>query len=257
MYYQEFNTGFSTGTKSTAILLHGLGANSDSWQYQWQALADAGYRVIVPDMFGFGRSPYENKKNTIESMADDVHELMQKLGVEKASFIGLSMGGAIALRFALKYPAKVEKLVLANTAARFANKISGNIYKILKRIFVMSVMPRKYGADMVSRFVFPKSGQEEYRAEFFREIMMSDKMAYFDSVKSIIRHDVRKELAKITVPTLVIGGSHDFVTPSFLQKAIAENIKGSKLVIIEGAGHVSSVDSAGRFNAEMLAFLRQ
>ena len=251
MHYQEFNLS----SNKTAVLLHGLGANGNSWQFQWQALADAGYRVIVPDMFGFGKSPYENKKNTIESMADDVNKLLLNLGVEKAVFVGLSMGGAIAMRFALKYPAKVEKLILANTAARFANKIGGNIYKIMKRIFVMSVMPRKYGATMVSRFVFPKAGQDEFRQEFFNEIMMSSKTAYFDSVKSIIRHDVRKDLPNINIPTLVIGGSHDMVTPNFLQRFLAENIKGSKLVIIEGAGHVSSVDSAEHFNKEMLEFL--
>lgn len=251
MFYQEFNPA----GKKAVILLHGLGANSDSWQFQWKPLEDAGYRVIVPDMFGFGKSPYENKKNTIASMAEDVHELMQKLKIHKASFIGLSMGGAIAQRFTLKYPENVEKLVLANTAARFANKVGGSVYKILKRIFVMSVMPRKYGADMVSRFVFPKSGQEAFREEFFREIMMSDKRAYFDSVRSIIGHDMRKDISSINVPTLVIGGSHDFVTPQFLQKFISQNIKDSKLVIIEGAGHVSSVDSAERFNKEILEFL--
>ena len=251
MHYQEFNPAAS----KAVILLHGLGANGDSWQYQWQPLASAGYRVIVPDMYGFGRSPYEHKKNTIASMAEDVNELMQKLGVEKASFVGLSMGGAISMLFALKYPQKVEKLVLANTAARFANKIAGNMYKIIKRIFVMSVMPRHYGANMVSRFVFPKSGQEAFRAEFFKEIMMSNKGAYFDSVRSIIRHDVRADLEKINIPTLVIGGTDDLVTPGFLQKLLHQKIKNSKLVMIEGAGHVSSVDSAAAFNREMLDFL--
>jgi pimeloyl-ACP methyl ester carboxylesterase len=165
------------------------------------------------------------------------------------------MGGAIAMQFALKYPGKVEKLVLANTAARFANKVGGSLYTILKRIFVMGVMPRKYGANMVSRFVFPKPCQHEFRKEFFNQIMMSNKGAYFDSVRSIIRHDVREKLADINIPTLIIGGSHDFVTPSFLQKSMHENIKNSKLLIIEGAGHVSAVDSAERFNKEILDFL--
>lgn len=251
MHYQEFNPA----GQRTVIMLHGLGANSDSWQFQWQVLADKGFRVIVPDMFGFGKSPYTNKKNTLDSMAEDVKELMDRLGVQKASFIGLSMGGAIAQKFALKYPDKVEKLILANTAARFANKIGGNIYKILKRIFVMGCLPRKYGADMVSRFVFPKAGQEEFRKEFFNEIMVSNKGAYFDSVRSIIRHDVREAVKSLSIPTLIIGGSHDYVTPSFLQKRLHEAIKDSKLVIIEGAGHVSSVDSSAEFNKEMLDFL--
>jgi pimeloyl-ACP methyl ester carboxylesterase len=252
MHYQEFNP---SGSKA-AILLHGLGANSDSWQFQSAELAQAGYRVIVPDMFGFGKSEYKNKKNTIESMADDVHDLMQRIGVQKANFIGLSMGGAITMKFALKYPEKVEKLVLANTAARFANKVGGKLYTILKRIFVMSCLPRRYGANMVSNFVFPKPEQKQFREEFFNEIMVSNKGAYFDSVKSIIKHDVRAQLGNIDVPTLIIGGSHDYVTPNFLQKAIHEGIKGSKLVIIQGAGHVSAVDSAAEFNKEMLDFLR-
>ncbi len=251
MFYREFNSS----SDKAVILLHGLGANSYSWQYQWDALANAGYRVIVPDMYGFGKSPYENKKNSIASMAEDVNDLMQELGIEKASFIGLSMGGAIAMRFALKYPYKVEKLVLANTAARFANKIAGSILKILKRIFVMSVMPRRHGANMVSSFVFPKPEQKEFREEFFREIMMSNKSAYLDAVRSLIRHDLRKQLTALKMPTLVIGGTEDMVTPSFLQEYISTAIQGSKLVIIEGAGHVSSVDSAERFNKELLNFL--
>lgn len=252
MFYQEFNP---TGQKA-AILLHGLGASSDSWQLQWPALVEAGYRVIVPDMLGFGKSSYKNKKNTMNSMADDVKELMDRLSIPKASFIGLSMGGAIAQVFALNHSEMVEKMVLANTAARFVSdqrKIP--LSRVIKRIFVMALLPRRFGAQMVAEFTFPRPGQEQYRKEFFQQIMMSSRRAYFHAVKSIISHDVREQLRAVNTPTLIIGGEHDYITPAFQQKILNENIKGSKLVIIEGAGHASSVDSATAFNKEMLDFL--
>lgn len=250
MFYQEFNP---TSAKAI-ILIHGLGANSDSWQFQIPDLEKAGYRVIVPDMLGFGKSPYENKKNTIDSMADDVRALMQKLGVEKTSFVGLSMGGAIAMSFALKHPTMTEKLVLANTAARFANKTGGSLYTML-RIIIMRVFPRIVGAKMIAKFIFPHQHQQEFRDEFIREIMMADDRAYFDAVKTLVAHNLENQVSAITAPTLIIGGKHDLVTLNSKQEFLHEAIKGSKLVIIEGAGHVSAVDSAAEFNKEMLDFL--
>jgi len=250
MYYQDLNSN----EKNAVILLHGLGANSDSWQYQVPELEKAGYRVIVPDMPGFGKSPYENKKNTIDSMADDIYALMQKLGIEQASLIGLSMGGAIAMQFALKYPQMVKKLLLANTAARFANKTGGSLYT-LTRIIIMRVFPRRVGAKMVAKVIFPHKHQKEFRDEFIREILMADDRAYFDAVKTLIAHNLEEQVQNITHPTLIIGGKHDLVTLNFRQELLHERIKGSKLVIIQKAGHVSAVDSAQEFNKEMLDFL--
>ena len=251
LFYLDINP---TLTKAV-VLIHGLGANANSWQYQTPVLENAGYRVIVPDMRGFGQTNYaKGHQNTIESMADDVYELMQKLGIKSAALVGLSMGGAIAMVFALKYPQMATKLVLANTAARFAGKTGGWLYT-LKRIIIMRFLPRRFGAKMVSNFIFPKPSQQEFRQEFMKEILMADDRAYFDCVKTIIKHDIRDKIGAIAQPVLAIGGQFDLITPPFQQRFLVDNIKGAKLVIIQGAGHVSSVDSAAEFNKEMLAFL--
>lgn len=249
MYYQEFNPS----AKNTIVLIHGLGASSEMWEFQFEPLTKAGYRVIAPDMPGFGKSPESNETLTIESMADEVANLMRDLKIAKANIIGLSMGGAIAQKFALKHPEKLERLILSNTAARFANKIFGIKYLAL-RYLMLKIIPRRSGAKSIAKFVFPKKDQQYFRDEFIKQILQASDKAYFQATKAIIDHDLRKEITNIKAPTLLVSGKEDRLTMPFQLRKINGLIPHSKLVMLAG-GHVTPVDSADDFNREILAFL--
>src|SRR5688572_6819435 len=97
------------------VLVHGFPLDSRMWGNQAHALA-AGYRVITPDLRGFGRSP-SNEPFTIESLADDVHALLVKIGALPCALAGFSMGGYVALAFAKKYPTDLRALILVDTRA--------------------------------------------------------------------------------------------------------------------------------------------
>jgi len=249
LFYLDLN---STSPK-VAVLIHGLGANSNMWQFQWRELEQAGFRIIVPDMRGFGNTPY-SQPNTAASMAADVLALLDELGIPKANIIGLSMGGAIAMQFALNYPERVDKLVLANTAAKFANKFGGALYTAL-RYALLKIIPRHVGAEMTAKYLFPNPNHGAYRKEFVNEIMQVSEKAFMETIKGLILHNLKKQVHNISAPTLILGSKKDLVTPPFQQKFLEKTIPNSKLVIFENSGHVSAVDNHEEFNRVLLDFL--
>lgn len=249
LHYHEINPH----SDKIVIMIHGLGANYEMWEFQFEPFAKAGWRIIAPDMRGFGKSPEGAEKITIENMAKDVAGLMDKLNIKKAHIVGLSMGGAIAQSFALQFPERVEKLVLSNTAARFANKFFGMKY-LAMRYVLLKLIPREKGARSIAKFVFPKKDQQNFRDKFIEQILMASDSAYFQATKAIINHDLREQVGNIKSPTLVVAGKHDKVTMPFILRKLHERIPGSKIVTLSG-GHVTPVDSADEFNKEVLDFL--
>lgn len=248
LFFKEFNP---TGNK-TVVFLHGLGAHSDSWEYQWDVFANAGYRVIVPDFTGFGRSPYVRGRISVKTLADDLYNLFKKINVQRAHFVGLSLGGAVAMQFALDHPVIVEKLVLSNTSARFFAK--GKMRYFMVRFISSKLLPRKTLARAMAGYTFPKPEQQEWRDAFVKQILESNRKGYMRLAKSFIKYDLTEEIQRIKAPTLIIGGEEDRTLPLHMQEYIHSKIKNSQMVIFPG-GHVSSVDSAEDFNREVLAFL--
>ena len=101
--------------KPTVILLHGLGGNAENWQFNIMALS-ANYRVIAPDQIGFGKSDKPFLKYRVATYTDFLDKFMAELKIEKASLVGNSMGGWVAGLMAIKYPSRVEKIILADAA---------------------------------------------------------------------------------------------------------------------------------------------
>lgn len=117
LHYLDLNSAAPT----PVVFLHGLGANGTSWQLQFAPFEGAGYRLIAPDLRSFGQSPYPGH-TSISAMAEDLRALLDHLQIPKAHLIGISLGGTVALQFALDYPQSVDKLVLTNTFAHLRPK---------------------------------------------------------------------------------------------------------------------------------------
>jgi pimeloyl-ACP methyl ester carboxylesterase len=239
--------------EKTVLLLHGLGANSNSWQYQWSVLANAGYRVIIPDFEGFGETGYAKGPMTIKSMSNDIYDLLKELRIQKVNICGLSMGGAVAQQFALDHPVITDRLILSNTASCFMSR-KGGVFYFFPRYILFRVTPPIVRAKVISKIIFPFPDQQEYRAEFIDEIMQAHPGAYMKAAANLIKFDLREAIHRIKAPTLIISGKLDKTTPLYLQEFLHQEIKGSRHIILAG-GHVTSIDSQADFNKEMLDFL--
>ena len=210
------------------ILLHGNGENGGYFKEQTGVFARR-YHVYAVDTRGHGRSPRGDKPFTIRQFADDLCGFMDMHGIPKAHILGFSDGGNIALVFAIRYPERVDRLILngANLNAR--------------GIRPSTQIPIEIGYRMVLRSA-GKSESAKRKAEMLG-LMVND-----PDIEPV-------ELKAITAKTLVIVGTRDMIKESHT-RLIAENIPDSRLVIIKGDHFIASKNPA-EFNREVLDFLQQ
>ena len=151
LHYSDLNPD---GTP-IVILLHGLGATGDSWQLQFPALIESGFRILAPDMRGFGKSTYPEGHNNPRIMAEDVANFLNRLDVTSVYVVGISMGGTIALQFTLDHPSMVDSLLLVNTFARLRpKKISYWLFYSI-RFLLIHVLGISNQARFVVKRLFP------------------------------------------------------------------------------------------------------
>jgi pimeloyl-ACP methyl ester carboxylesterase len=238
------------GTGPVLVLLHAFPFDSSMWKPQIDVLA-ATHRALAPDLPGFGQSPLVPGW-TIDSAADLVAEWLNEIGVkEPVSLGGLSMGGYIAMAFARRHPQRLRKLILADTkaAADDAPAKAGRAATI--------DLAKTLGSAAVARTMLPKLLGETTKA--LRPAVVEQVLAMMErqSPASIVavlealrdRPDATPGLKDVQVPTLVLVGEEDAITPPAMAKIIAENVKGSKLVAIPKAGHLLNLESSRKFTA--------
>lgn len=239
----------------TILLLHGLGATGDSWQLQFPPLIESGYRVLVPDMRGFGKSSFPGGTNNSQVMAEDVSRFLKKLDVSSINVMGISMGGTIALQFALDHPKMLESLILINTFARLRpKKLSYWLFYFVRYILIMVIGLPTQARYLVNN-LFPNSDQEVLREAFFDQIVQADQDCYRSTIKSFIGFNITERLNEINTPTLVVTGAKDSVVPPTTQFELSENIPTARQVVIHDAGHALIVERPAEFNHAIMEFL--
>jgi pimeloyl-ACP methyl ester carboxylesterase len=259
----------------TIVFLHGLGSSLKFWRYQLDAFAKAGFHVIAFDQLGFGKSdkpaefPY-----TSESMAEVVDEVLASLGVERAVLVGHSMGGQVALATALRFPARVEALVL--TAPAGFESISKREKRWFEQVFSTAFVKgageyQIWGSVRVANFARWRDDLEWLIEERVRLAKSPEFDAYaYAQVRSVdgLAHNevVRENLEKISVPTLIIFGEEDRLIPnpylhggrvrSVMQYG-ASKLKNARLEGLSGCGHSVQMDCPNEYNPIVLAFLQE
>jgi pimeloyl-ACP methyl ester carboxylesterase len=227
------------------------------WNAQISALSfPPGRRLIAPDLRGFGRFPSDTPF-TIESLADDVHALLADVGAIPFVLVGLSMGGYVALAYARKYPNDLRGLALVDTKAE-ADTPDGKAGRDK-----MIELVRKDGSKAVADQMMPKmlakdaADQRPQTAQALRRIMEACPPKTIEHALAAMRDrpDRSGELAAIKVPTLVIVGDSDAITPPQVAESMAGKIPGAQLVIIRGAGHMSPMEQPEQVNRALRAFL--
>lgn len=237
------------------LLLHGLGADANSWTLQLPALTGAGFRPIAPDTPGFGESPYDGGGWSIRRMAAELASLLEKLQTGPAHVVGLSMGGTIAQQFALETPHLTRSLVLVSTFAVLRPDSLSGWYYFLQRLILVNTRGLPAQANVVAQRIFPDPRHAQLREMLVETISHADPRAYRKAMASLGLFNSVKRLGEIKVPTLVVTGANDTTVTPARQRILVEGIPASRQVIIPDAGHAVPVDQAERFNRELLEFL--
>ena len=216
------------GQSRPLILLHGNGESCDYFEHQIGCFS-ASYRVIAIDTRGHGKSPRGEKPFTIVQFAEDLHDFMDEKGIEKAILLGFSDGGNIALTFALKYPERVEKMVVDG-----ANLFPSGVKPLYQ-------WPIEIGYRIANLFS-KKSEQAKRNAEMLG-LMVNEP------------HIDPAELARLTMPILVVAGSRDMIKDAHT-KLIYKSLPNATLSILEG-DHFVANKNYEVFNAAVESFLEK
>jgi 3-oxoadipate enol-lactonase len=238
------------------LLLHGLGANCDSWQLQTPSLLEAGFRVIVPDVPGFGKSTYPEGRSSVAGLTRYIMQLLDLLDIKKISVVGISMGGTLALQMALDQPFHLEKLVLVNTFARLNTVGFRQWPYFLQRIILLYLIGMPAQARAVAQRLFPYPDQELLRQELISQILQADPRGYRSTLISLARFNVLDRLSEIDLPTLIISGDTDTTVPMENQLQLVTGIHNASHRIIPEAGHAVTVEVPEIFNQILLEFLK-
>lgn len=212
------------GEGKPLLILHGWGSRSDNWQRVGELLAQKGIKVIIPDLPGFGRSQKPSIAWGLDEYCEFLQELVEFLNLERFYLLGHSFGGALAVKYSLKFPEKIEKLFLVS-AACFRRKT-----------------PKKRFLYILSK-IFPSCflSSSLLRRAFYRFIVKSDYPSVNGLMKEIylkiIKQDLSDILSQVQVSTTIIWGEKDNITPIKDAHLINKKIKDSKLEIISNVNH--------------------
>lgn len=239
------------------VFLHGFPFDKTMWQGQMDALKSS-YRVIACDIRGFGKSTDEDSQFSIDLFANDLKDFLEKLNIEKAIICGLSMGGYIALNAFEKFPELFEALILCDTQCIADTKeVQEKRYKTIDQIEVEGTT--KFNEGFI-KSVFHKDTlvHEKNIVEQLKKVVdANSKRIITQGLVAIAeRSETCSKLNAIDIPTLIICGRQDEVTPLEQSEAMHVAIDGSKLRIIENAGHVSNLEQSEIFNKHLLDFLK-
>jgi 3-oxoadipate enol-lactonase len=237
----------------TVLLLHAFPLDATMWDSTIAALKD--HRVIAMNLRGFGGAPL-SAPYSIADLADDAVAELDRQGVPMATVCGLSMGGYVALAIAQRHAARLAGLVLADTRAG-ADSPDGKKGRDTGIATVREKGVAAFVAPLVDKLLSPQAPADlKARVRALGERQSPDAIiAALTALRD--RPDRTAELPSIRVPTLVIVGSADGVTPPSESRAMATAIPGAKLVEIPGAGHLSNLEQPAAFNSALAEFVAE
>ena len=249
------------GSGEPLILIPYLSADNACYAFQVAEYAKH-FTCISLDLRGTGESDKPDGDVSTELYADDVAALMQALGIGKAHVTGLSLGGAIGMWLAAKYPDKVQSLSLHGGWAKSDAYIETVVKGWQTNARALNSVP-----EMVIQFIFPWCFTPELYAakfdyiqslgEFVRSRPAMSVENFIRQSNAAIAHDVEAQLSRITAPTQITFGRHDQVTSLRFADRLTGSIRDSDLVIFEDCSHAPIYENVAEFNAKTLEFLKR
>jgi 3-oxoadipate enol-lactonase len=247
------------GAGEPVVFVHGFPLDHTMWQGQIDVFSQR-YRVLATDLRGFGASDVRGETATMEDFADDLAAMLDALDVRgPIALCGLSMGGYIAFRFAAKYASRLRSLILCDTrAAADSPEAAANRLKMAEQVL-------SEGAEVAANAMLPKlfgprtvADRPELPAATRRVIESTKPAAIAAAQRGMAaRPDSTALLPQIRVPTLVVVGEDDVISPPAEMRAIAAAIPGAEFVIVPDAGHMAPLENPAAFNAALEKFLKR
>lgn len=245
------------GKGDPIVFLHGFGLDSRMWKPQIEALASS-YRAIWYDLRGFGRSSLPPASSYAHE--DDLNALLQHLDAAPAHIVGLSMGGRMALRFALAYPQSVRSLVLADSA------LDGHAWSadwLMRWNELCQASTEGCLAEVRRQWLehplFASAREQPACASLLARVIQDYSCWHWcnrDTARTPAPA-IAKRLDEIRAPALVITGSRDIEDFQAIGKTLASGLPNARQVVIKGAGHMVNLEAAQEFNAELQKFWTQ
>jgi 3-oxoadipate enol-lactonase len=245
------------------VMIQGFAGPHQAWFFQTSVFKKY-YKVIIFDNRGIGKTDKSSEPYTIRTMAEDVIGLMGYLGIDKAHVLGLSLGGMVAQEIAISYPERVRKLVLGSTLA--GSEGASDVHPEMIKAFTTSesaasidfrsIPIEKVMYEMVS-LAFNRRLYRMILLPLSKRSMKSiDPEGHFKQMSAISSYNTLDRLHLIAAPTLVITGTGDRIISPSASEVIASRIPNAKLVLVKGGSHAFFMEMRGRFNREVLDFLR-
>lgn len=256
--YQLHVEDFNTQEKETLIMLNGIMMSTNSWQAFLPSLTKY-QRVVLIDMLDQGQSSkLPNQVYDQSIQVDAVKAVVDALKLSDFSLFGISYGGEVAMKFAIKYPEIIKKLLLFNTTAKTSEWLrevgeSWNRATYDAKAYYATTIPTIYSPKFYQEKKSWMANRKEKLLQVFSNKEFTDAMIRLTN--SADNHDVEEELYKITMPTLVVGSELDTITPFQEQERLASLIPNAQLMKILDTGHASMYEKPSLFITLILGFI--
>ena len=241
--------------RAPVMFLHAYPLNASMWDAQLEAVRGAGWSVIAPNFPGFGDAP-QNGERTLEAFADIALKALDQVGHDRAVIVGLSMGGYVALRLLERAPERIAGLVLSDTRA------GADAPEAAQKRLEAAERAEREGTGWIADAMLPNlvapSASDAVKNTVRGLIARASAPGVAGAQRAMAaRPDSRTLLAGVRVPTLVLVGSGDTLTPLAESVLMADAIPDAQLEVIPNAGHLSSLEQPEAFNRALLDFLQK
>ena len=253
LYYEEQGAG-----RETIVFSHGLLFSGRMFHNQVAVLKDR-YRCVAFDFRGQGQSQVTQSGYSIESLYADAVALVEKLGCSPCHFVGLSMGGFVGLRLAIRRPDLLKSLILIESSADPEPQENTGRYRLLN--FIARWIGLRAAVGPVMKIMFGRKflndpDRAALKHEYKERIVANHRIGITRAVTGVItRAGVEEQLGEINTPTLIIVGDQDIATRPVLAERMHAGISGSRLVVIPDSGHTSTIEEPAAVTAAMQEFL--
>jgi pimeloyl-ACP methyl ester carboxylesterase len=252
------------GDGAPILFSHGVTITSRVWVKQFRSLPREGLQVVAFDHRGHGESTLGDSGHSIDNLAADMRTVLEALNLRDVILVGHSMGGVAVQAFALRHPdvlhERVRGLVLASTLAKTSVAASRPLRGLAERVTggfdLRKMMARPNLGTMFARIGFGREPLASH-IELNREMLAAcDSTTAREATTTLLGLDLTGELPTLDIPTLVLGGTADVITPPAESRRLAELIPGARLHLFEGAGHMLMLERSDEFDAMLTDFAR-
>jgi len=246
------------GSGEAVIFLHGIGGNRTNWHKQMYHLSNI-CSTLSWDARGYGDSEDYTTDLTLDDFSTDLNHLLNFCKIEKAHFVGLSMGARIAMTYYLNNPSKVLSLTLCNCFYSFGKSMSKQKQDEYINLREKPLKEGKKFSDIapaIIRSLVKPDCNQSVIDELTESISILRKTPYLKCIKTAFNFDLSEHLVDFNVPTQLIFSTHDKLTPSTIGETMHKKIPNSKLNIIQDAGHLSNLEQPDQFNKILFEFIK-